>query len=357
MIVAIPLLALAALQTGSGRSGIAGLAEDLASSDTFALKLGTIEGAVPFDMRVSKVAIGDKDGIWLQLEDVALDWQFLPLLAGHVAVDDVSAKEISLLRLPVSSDAVEEDDTEGGGLPGITVTVEKLAVDKLVLGEAVPGGPATFRIGGRFAAKNLTEGLTGALTAQRLDDPGGALKADFDYGFAGSTVALDAVLTDPAGGYVASLFQRPDLPALDLSMRLSGTLDDIAGDLLLTAGGKRAFGGTARVLSSGKAQRITTKLDGNLAGLVPQGWDDLLGGAATIDLDATVDASDEDEIALTVGRGTVRLPALSASLSGRLGVAGGSDDFRLNARLGKGRRHRPGAPGRRRPHPPRRPSD
>ncbi|MBB4303880.1 translocation and assembly module TamB [Rhodobium orientis] len=335
VIVAIPLLALAALQTGSGRSGIAGLAEDLASSDTFTLRLGTIEGSVPFDMRVSNVAIGDAEGIWLQLEDVALDWQVLPLLAGHVAVDDVSAKEIALLRLPVSSGEEEDTDEEGGGLPGITVTVDKLTVDKLVLGEAIPGGPATFRIGGRFAAKNLTEGLNGALTAQRLDDPGGALKADFDYGFAGSTVALDAVLTDPEGGYVASLFERPDLPALDLSMQLSGTLDDIAGDLLLMAGNKRAFGGTARVVSAGNAQRITTKLDGNLAGLVPMGWEALLGGTATIDLDATVGTDEAEAIALTVSRGTVRLPALTATLSGRLGVAGSSDDLRLNARLGR----------------------
>jgi len=330
-LLACVVIVFALLQTDYGRRTTLGLVESLATSDEFSLKFGTLSGSVPFDMRLSRVEVGDRDGVWLTVDDVKLTWRALPLFVGHVAVEEVAVEKVSVMRLPAPSTAPEEPETDegGGGIP-VTATIDKLDVGVVSLHEGMPGGPASFGITGHFSANDTQAGLVGEAIVTRFDEPGGKLSATFAFDPRTTALNLDATISDPSDGFVAALFGRPGMPRLELEARANGTLDELAADLTLTAGGERAFGGTVEIRTADQVRHLAANFDGDLTGLVPTGWEALLGGAISLVADADLGPDG----AVTITRGEVRTVSLTADLSGNLGVAGSADALALTARLG-----------------------
>lgn len=330
LVVALPLSLVALLQTDSGRQTAVDVIESLASSDDAAVTLGRLDGSVPFDMRLSSVALADRDGVWLEIHDVALSWRALPLLVGHVAIDSLSIDRLTVLRRPAAAAPAAEPDGGSGGLPPISVTLDKLSVGVVSLHEDVPGGPATFSVDGALSLNGSASGISARATLSRLDEPGGKLAAVLDLDPSTGRFRLDASLREPANGFVAKLFDRPAMPALELTLKGAGTPDAFQTRLSLTAGGRSALTGAVDVVADDRSRVVTAELAGDLAGLVPTGWDGLLGGPVALKTRARLGPGGS----VVIDPSTLKLPGIAADLSGQAGVAGASDLLSLKAEIG-----------------------
>lgn len=331
LVFGVPLLVIAVLQTDTGRNSTVGLIESVTASDEMTLSLGTLEGSIPFDMRLSHVSIADRDGTWLEARGIALDWRMLSLLTGHVDITSFEIDRLTLNRPPAAGEAPPEEETGGGGLPGIAVTVGKIRIGAVSLHENMPGGPATFSIDGGMALNRGVAGLTARLNLARLDEPGGKVAANLDFDPTDNHFRIDVKVQDPEDGLLARLFERPGMPVIDLSILGEGTPANFKADLLLTAGDREALKGAVNFKANETVKSVDAALSGDLAELVPKGLDDLLGGPVDIAAKATLGV--DQSIVIEPSR--LRIGAVAIEIGGHLGRPDASDLATLAMKIGK----------------------
>src|SRR5260370_9327382 len=83
-LVVLIVVAFATVQTRAGKDWLAGLATRALSRPGMAARVGTIEGTVPFDMRLSELRLPDADGEFLPPTNLPLAAQPPPLLPRPV---------------------------------------------------------------------------------------------------------------------------------------------------------------------------------------------------------------------------------------------------------------------------------
>jgi translocation and assembly module TamB len=217
-----------------------------------------LRGRFPDHLRLARFRLADAEGPWLEGEDVALDLDLAALLRGTLRIEALTAKQITLSRLPAG---------EGGGgasssassspsfsLP-LRLELVRLAIARLALGAELAGHPLALAADGSArAAPPLsldahlslhalgppsTAELTLALVSGKveahlsLDDPAHGLAALWAPLLASLPLHLDAKLEGDLAHAGLSVAGR--LGALDLS--LNGPLDlvHLTGDLALRA--------------------------------------------------------------------------------------------------------------------------
>src|SRR3954471_10213437 len=115
LLLGLPVLLLVVLlslgNTELGRGWIAALAPRLTGGS---LAFSGLEGRFPDRLRVAELELRDADGTYARLRDVAVDWHPLALLGGEAKLDRLGAANLTLLRLPRSSD---KNTDSSGGLP------------------------------------------------------------------------------------------------------------------------------------------------------------------------------------------------------------------------------------------------
>jgi translocation and assembly module TamB len=235
VLIGLPLLGLVLISTfantGAGRAAIETLAAKFSGGD---IVLQGLSGRFPDALRLAHGEIRDKDGTWLTLDDVALDWSPSRLLAGVAAIDTLSAAHIDVARLPVSESGTKSKT----GAPPLRLVLGALRVDRLELGAALAGLPAVARVAGKLDVASLTQGDV-ALDVERLDGPGsyhlaGTMTA------AGDDVRLD--IAEPARGLLGALAGLPDLGALSVAATLAGPRHAERLGLAMRAGALRGNG-------------------------------------------------------------------------------------------------------------------
>src|SRR5579864_9278044 len=99
--IAIPvLLILLVMNIGPGRRLVEALTPRITHG---AVRIEDIEGWFPSALRVHRVVIADAAGVWLTVDDAALDWSPTRLVSGEVSIDRLEARNVSLDRLPQAS--------------------------------------------------------------------------------------------------------------------------------------------------------------------------------------------------------------------------------------------------------------
>lgn len=233
-LVGLPLLAvvgvIAALNTDPGRA----LAERLAAQATGGqVALSGLAGRFPDRLRVGRVTVSDARGVWLTLEDTALDWSPARLLRREASVSLLSVARVAVARLPESGASSAQSSSSGGPvrLP-VRVDVARLRVQRIELAPAVAGVPAALAAEGSAQLAALDDGQAD-LTLRRLDGAG-------SYHAAGrvSPADLSATLSadEPPQGLASALAGVPALGALALRADIAGPWQGAATHLALSAG-------------------------------------------------------------------------------------------------------------------------
>jgi translocation and assembly module TamB len=216
-VIALPLLGIlfiiAFANTGAGRATIERLAAKFSGGT---VQIQGFGGTFPGALRLAHAEIRDKDGAWLTLDDVALDWSPLALLGGQAKIDRLTAAHIAVARLPVSDNSASSKSKSSP--PPLRIALDTLRVDKLDLGAELAHAPASVSVNGHLRFTSLTDGDV-ALDIERLDGPG-SYKLTGKTSDDGDNVALN--ISEPSHGLLAELSGLSDLGAVSVAATLVG---------------------------------------------------------------------------------------------------------------------------------------
>ena len=202
--------------------------------------LAGLGGTFPTSLRIGRLEVHDAGGEWLVVEDAALDWSPMRLLAREARVDALSAARIALARLPAASGSSSAPSNGTNELP-VRVNIEWLHVGRLELGAPVAGAAAVVSVDGSARLASLEAGEA-RLALDRLDGPG-SYRLDGTIGPASLSAHLQA--SEPARGLVSQVAGLPDVGAIAATASLEGPWNAAALHFVISAGPLHAsIGGT-----------------------------------------------------------------------------------------------------------------
>lgn len=172
-IVVLLGLVFGALQTGPGKSALARIGSQLASLSGLSISISDIQGGVPWNMSIGRIAVADAKGLVAEVEALRLAWHPLSLLGGVVNVEAIEARRISVERLP-ELPASEPTPAKSSGGSGFMMPVRlgRLAVDDIVIGTPVLGHAAQLSLTASADLMAASQGLAADFALTRKDAPG-----------------------------------------------------------------------------------------------------------------------------------------------------------------------------------------
>ena len=326
LVVILALLVLFLLRTQTGRDIIDARARPIIE-DQVRQQLGSeidyagLEGALPGELIIRDLTLSEGGSAWFSAERVRLDWNPLAFLGGTIDIDSFVVTQADLYRAPPPrpEQPPKEESEEGGGPPDLVL--DRLAIEPLVLHEAVLG--QRYVLSGEASAA-LTGGAITSDLLFRTEDQTDVVRGQFAYD--PERLVADLTVEGSADGLIADL-SRANGP---VRVRLDGEgpLSAWSGALDAEVG---AYGSAQAQLSGDLETLAGARFDGVVrpgSGL-PDIASQLAGDALTLDV-ATRREGEAVLIDLTraEGRfgdlaGTVRLAspaaeAVTADLRGTL---------------------------------------
>ncbi len=341
-VVAILLLAIAAVLVVGLVPSATGYAVDqvakLASTPDRSIAVAAPSGLLNGNLRIGSITVSDTKGIYAKVQNLAIDWSPLSLLAGTFHADRVAADVVDLKRLPVSTpaqtQATQPAGSGGFSLP-IAVDIGTIALPDLRIGQAVAGQDFILAADGSAKANDSSIGLT--LNISRHDVPDAKLSADIAFAPAENRLKLKTQISEPRNGMLAGLLHLPGGPAVNIELSGEGPLSNWAGKLQAALDGKPTVAITGHhSLSADGLHHVDVKGGGNVDSLLPPTMRPLFAGQTTIDLSATFDGKGKIDIqtgnlatgsAVLAASGTLD-PAGNNSLNANLLGTSGPVDFR-----------------------------
>ncbi|MCV6823892.1 MULTISPECIES: translocation/assembly module TamB domain-containing protein [Halocynthiibacter] len=233
------------------RGLVQGLLEDNLSGEGRTVKVKGFKGALSSTATMDELTIADKEGIWLTLTDVRLNWKRSALLQRRLEVKELSAASMVVARAPIPVESTEPPDPHAKefALPElpVSVDVQKVAIEEVVLGEPLLGEEIALEL----AASAVLEAGSGKvlLNMGRIDDSFGEF--DIRGGFDAETkiIDLDIALTEEEGGLAATLLKIPGAPALELDLKGTGPLSDYTAEVKLVSEGVEQLSGQVNLVT------------------------------------------------------------------------------------------------------------
>jgi translocation and assembly module TamB len=264
-ILALVCIPAAAAAQSDDRSFLTAFLEDNLSGAGRTVTITGFEGALSSRASLTQMTIADDQGIWLTLNNVTLDWSRSALLSGRVEVNELSAKDIILDRLPATSaPATPAPEAGGFSLPELPVSVNigQIAAAHIKLGADVLGEGIEGRLD---ASVSLSGGEgQGALVLERTDTgPSGRIALTAGFANATRQLSVDLDATEGAGGVASRLIGLPGTPSVALTIKGAGPLDDFAADVRLATDGVERLGGAVTIKGASDGG---TGFDANLSG-------------------------------------------------------------------------------------------
>ena len=323
------IFALAAIglnaKTQSGKSMLADFVSRAASSDNMKLDIGAIEGPLSAHPMLRDISLADKDGVWLKIDHVEMDWSRLPLASLRVDIDRVVIGRVDMLRRPIPTPSAATKPAapapakkaSGDVAPDLPVRFRLGAfqLDTLALAAPVFGEPATLTLTGSADAGASSDGANATFSARRTDAPGAV---NLKVGISPSPNRLSLALSaeEPEGGIIARLAQLPDLPAIDISLNGDGPLDNFVAKLIAHAGEKLGAQGDATITRVAAGRRVEFDFASQFAPLLPKALADLFADGAKLRGAAVL----ADDGSTTLDNFALENSALRLDAAGRLGA-------------------------------------
>ncbi len=215
-----------ALQTRAGRDMLVRVIESqLSEPGGLSVNIGRLEGSLPYDIRIDRLAVADAKGEWLAVSDIRVDWRPLSLFRGTLAVDSARVGKVAVSRPPDTA----KKGTAPANLPPLNISVDLLAVETVLLDEAVLGTTVSLRAEASLAFSART--LEAALSVMRTDGAEGRADLAAAYDAGSRILDLEGALVEPTGGVLARLIGLPGYPAMAVSINGEGPAGDWTGRL------------------------------------------------------------------------------------------------------------------------------
>jgi len=319
--LAVPLVAQDQMSPEQQKDWLVQFVEGQLSTPDRQIRLSNIDGALSSQASIREVTISDKDGVWLRINNAAIDWDQGALFTGRLLVHQLSADSIEYLRNAVASGDVKLPPAEAKALqvPEFPVAIEldKLSVPKVTFGDGVFGLGSEISLAGSLKLEGGS--LTSVLDVTRLDGPGGKLAANVGYTKADNSVDVAVTLTEPPNGIVANLLNIEGKPEIALSVTGKGPVDNLVTSMALDAGGKRVLEGSATIAGVADGLSISADLGGPIGTLVAPDFRAFFGAQTRLQVAALVKGAGGVEVS------TLKLSGGQLALEGNLATT--SDGF------------------------------
>lgn len=243
--------------------------ERLLSSDDRDVTIRGFQGALSSRATLETMTISDADGVWLTLENAALDWNRSALLRGRLEVEELSAERLSVQRPPLPAEPqmnLPTPEAQPFSLPDLPVSVNigQLAIDRVELGEPLFGESAVVSLEGQV---QLADGDGSAdIQVDRIDGEDGSLSLDAGFQSSDSVLNVDLAVQEGPGGILATLMNIPDQPAVSATVQGSGPLSDFTAEIDVDTAGEDRLAGTVELASEGSGEDLVRSFDVDLGG-------------------------------------------------------------------------------------------
>lgn len=303
------------------RGFLASLLSRALSTPATQVAIGEVEGVLSSNAVVRDITIADRDGVWLQLDQVKLTWRRSALLMGRLEVDRLEVGTLTVRRRPSPADQPVSNAGEPilpelplqvdirNMLPALPlqVDIKDFSLRELALGAPVIGVAARLAGTGAASLGNPSEGLNLRLDARRLDADG-TLAARLGLWPQTERLELTLSVHEPKNGILANALNIPDRPPVSFDLAGSGTLDAFAARLALDAGADIGATGSARLQRQAGERLLSLDLAAQIEGLLPSPAAAVFAGTTRLDgAVAFADSGAIDITALTVMSRTARL--------------------------------------------------
>jgi translocation and assembly module TamB len=246
VLLAIPVLIMGAVllaaNTDPGRRSIEALTSGLTSG---MVRIEGLTGRFPGAIRIRRLTVADETGVWLTIDDAALDWSPRDLLHARVSIDLLAARAVTVDRLPRSTSG----GSSGTSFPPVRVALSRLRLARLDIGPEVAGYPAVVTVDGSGEIEAQDTG------AARLAITSGVHDQDhYDIEASVDPSRIHAVLTvaEAARGLLAGLVQLPELGATAIRASIDGPANALTAAATVAAGPLRgSLNGTVDLVSRG----------------------------------------------------------------------------------------------------------
>ena len=209
------------------------------------------QGALSSRATFERISIADADGVWLTLNDGAIQWNRSALLRGRIEIAELSAREILLPRLPMGEEQAptaeaREFEFALPELP-VAINIEQIRAERVELGEPVIGVAAAISLAGSMSLEG-GEGQA-KLAIQRLDGPRGSFNLDAGFSNETQVLRVDLTLDEAEDGLLVNLIDLYDKPSVVAEISGEGQIKDFGVDIKLATDGLPRV--TGRVSASG----------------------------------------------------------------------------------------------------------
>lgn len=230
-------------QEAADRGLLTRFIEDNLSGVSRDVTITGFRGALSSRATIQTLTVADAEGVWLQLEDITLDWNRTAVLAGRIEIRELTAARIALLRLPESEATPTTPEATPFALPELPVAINigVLRADRIELGEPILGEEIALTLEGAVALAG-GEG-TASVVAERLDTGVGRFEITGVYSNATRVLDLNVDLTEAEDGIVARLLDLPGRPSVALSLEGTAPIDDYAATLTIATDGQERLTG------------------------------------------------------------------------------------------------------------------
>jgi translocation and assembly module TamB len=262
LVVLAGLTARYAVLTPMGRAFIAARLEGLSLGPIGKLHVEGLEGDVWRDFGVRRLAIVDRQGVWLDARGVRIRWDWWALFARRAQIDLVVADNVQVARPP----ALEAASGKVSGALPVSIVLEDIRL-RLETLPAISVKRGLFQVTGRLHI-GRHGGLAGEVHGGSLLHPGDGLDSRFNFGL-GKRLLLDAQAREAQGGAIAGLAGLPADRTFLLDAHADGSPDQGrlhlrmlsgADDIAQAEGAWTQAGGSGRGRVSLTASRWTAGL-------------------------------------------------------------------------------------------------
>ncbi len=242
--------------------------EDTISTPDRRISLGSIDGVLSSDVKIDRITISDRDGVWLSIEGAHLVWSRLALLRGRLDIDSLTADRIAVTRKPLPATTPDPAARPGFALPELPVAVRigKLAVPDITLAQPVIGEPATLSVDGAVSLEGGT--LDADVRIARTDSKPGTLALTAKFANESRQLDLNLALEEPENGVAATLLGIPGTPRARLHHRRHRPALGLRGRHHARDGGRAARHRADTITEQGDAYRFVTDVAATLTPLV-----------------------------------------------------------------------------------------
>ncbi|MFK7792486.1 MAG: translocation/assembly module TamB, partial [Devosiaceae bacterium] len=296
------------------RSRFLSYVEEQLSGPGRTIRIEGIEGALSSSATIAAITIADDEGVWLRIEDAAIEWTRSALFRGRLEIESLRAARIDWPRMAVPPEGLPAPEAGSFEVPEIPLAIEigALEIEQANLGEPLFGLAAQLSGTG---ALSLEDGsLDARFDVTRLDGPGGELSLQAAYANASTQLDLDISLTEPADGVIANVLNLEGQPPVSLALQGGGPLDALDVELTLDTDAGRILSGQLLTQEQPGGRAFATALEGPISALIAPTYRGFFGARSSVMADGFL--ADEGSMILndlTVESGALSLAAAAAT--------------------------------------------